>query len=289
MTEQRLPRRRYLGIAGALGTVGLAGCVTASSPLSQGVDEATRERYVGVATRVATDLEEWRRRRSGTTRRLAQSDAARNGTAAEQYDWLEFEGERLPADVYRINIVDPNDWTVVASSDPAKQGEPLNTREAPWQTDRLEYGSDDVFVSRADEALARSLVSFVAPVDTDDDRQRRLVMQTSLDELAATFQRPSRGVYSQIVDADGRIVAGTRPIQRLERNDGTLRTYPGGTDATAVQQALGGASGFVAEPAINESDQGGGDADSYVVAYAGVENRAWAVLTHVPQQTMQNG
>ena len=40
-------------------------------------------------------------------------------------------------------------------------------------------------------------------------------MQTSLDALAATVQRPSRGVYTQIVDADGRIVAGTQEVSGL--------------------------------------------------------------------------
>lgn len=292
MSEQRVTRRRYLGALGTAGTAGLAGCseTLAGELLQSNIDEATRERYVGVATQTAAEVEEWHRARSWTTRRLALTEPAQSGTAEERQHWLQAEADRLPEDVLAVHIVDPSDdWTVVASTNEAKHGEVLNTREAPWQNDSLEYGENGVFISRAVEALTRSLVSFVVPVDTDGDRQTLLVVQTDMDEVASTFQQPAEGGYSQLVDADGRIVAGSQETEALERNDGSLSKYPGGTDATALQEALGGQSGFVAGPVINDRAEADDEETAYVVAYAGVENRAWAVLTHVPRQTAQNG
>lgn len=286
MDDWQATRRRYLGVLGAVGTAGLAGCSEQleSNPFAS-VDEATRERYVGVATRTAAELEEWHRERSRTTRLLAQADMVRNGTPDEQQGWLEREAEQLPDDVYRVHLADPSDWTVVASNSPARVGAPLNTREAPWQTDSIQYGENGVFASEATEALTLSLVSFVTPV-TEGERQERLVVQTSVDEVARTLQQPAGDVYSQIVDADGRVVAGTREVQALERNDGRLSEYLPDGDSEALERALDGGSGFVEEPAINDRD---GDGEDYVVAYAPVENRDWAVLTHVPRETAQSG
>jgi len=292
MNDQVATRRRYLATVGAVGTAGLAGCsdTLAGELLDSGVDEATRERYIGVATRMAADVEAWHRARRRTARWLALTDVAQNGTSEERQAWLQTEAEQLPEDVYQVHIVDPSDnWTVVASTSGPKVGEVLNTREAPWQNDTLEYGDDGVFTSRAVEALTRSLVSFVTQLGTDGDRRHLLVVQTDVDELASTDSQPTAEVYSQIVNRDGRIVAGTRETDRLDRNDGTLSAYPDGPEAEAVVGALGGESGFVDEPAINDSDEVDGDDGPYVVAYAPVENRAWAVLTHVPKATAKSG
>lgn len=284
MGKQWWTRRRYLGV---VGTAALAGCSGAgpSNPFSGGIDEATREQYTGVATRIATELQEWRRARSETTRRLAGADVIRTGQPDEQQQWVAAEIGRLPEDVFRVDLVETSDWYVVASSRSARRGEPLTTREAPWQGDSFRYDDGEVFVARAEEALARSLVSFVIRVATEGDTQRLLVVQCDMDVLAGTFQQPSEAAYTQIVDGDGRIVASTRARDRLERNDGSLSEYPDAADSRAVQLALAGESGFVSEPGINDRGEDEGDDTEYVVAYAGVENNEWAVLTHVPRET----
>ena len=130
-------------------------------------------------------------------------------------------------------------------------------------------------------------MSFVTPV-TAGDRQAELVVHTDIDEVARTLEQPSGGVYSLVVNADRYIVTGTRESDRLDPNTMLTSEYLPYRDSEALTQALDGKSGFVAEPAINDSDEAD-DAGPCVVAYAPVETRDWAVLTHVPKATARNG
>lgn len=261
-------RRQYLTVVGTLGLGTLAGC------LRVGVSEATQEQYISVATQAATQLTDWRDNRSQTLLQLSETDELRNETQAQQR--LRESASELAADVVRVSVVASGDRTVLASSDPAKTGAQLNTREAPWEIESLTYGEDGVFISEAVEALGASLISFVTPV-TDD---RILVLQSNLDTVAGTLPVASDGGYSQVVNASGNIVAGTRDISELSRNDGVLQRYPAGADAPAVSQGLDGESGFIAEPEINGTEEVDG---SYSVAFAAVEGAPWVIVTHIPR------
>lgn len=263
-------RREYLAAVGTVGLVGFAGC------LRGGVDESTQEQYVSVATEAATQLGEWRAARSQTLRELSAASELRTGTQDDQERVLQEAVPEFAEDVIRVHLVGTDDRTVLASTEAAKTGSVLNTREAPWAADELTYGENDVFVSEATEALGAALVSFVTPV-TDG---RILVLQSNLDTVAAGLPVPSDGGYSQVVNASGNVVAGTRDTSLLSRNDGALSMYPGGEDAPAVRRGLDGESGFIAEPEINTNDEVDG---GYYVAFAAVEAFPWVIVTHVPR------
>jgi len=246
--------------------------------------DETETEYTGVANQSATQIEEWRQSRSDTTRRLSQFEVIRSGTHSERQTFLESERERLPEDVYRVHLVNRSNSNITASTSEAKVGEPLNTREAPWQNDNLTYNDDGVFVSRADEALTRSLVSFVTEVETESGDNLILVMQTDMDALAGNLPAPSQGVYSQVIDAEGRIVAGTQETERLDRNDGTLSVYTDGpADLSILQSGLSGETGFVQGADINGTTLP--DHSSFAIGFASVEGEEWIVATHVPLST----
>ncbi len=254
---------------------------------SDQLTEETRTEYTGVANQSATQIEEWRQSRSDTTRRLSQFEVVRSGTQQERQAFLENEREQLPGDVHNVHLVDFEDNSnITASTDESEIGQNLNTREAPWQTrlDNLSYNEDGVFISRAEEALTRSLVSFVTPVETESGENRYLVVQTDMDALAGDLPAPSEDVYSQVIDSEGRIVAGTQDTQALDRNDGSLSVYSENPSQLSIlQDGLNGETGFVQGSEINSSTvPAHGD---FAIGFAAVEGDDWIVATHVPLST----
>ena len=253
----------------------------------------TETEYIGVANSSATQIVEWRQSRRDTTRRLGQFEVIRNGNQSQRQSFLENESERLPDDVIKVQIANRSSTTVTASSDTTRVGEPQLSREAPWRNEELAYGEDGVYIAEATNALETSLVSFVTPIETGDGDELILVMQTDLNALASDLPQPSEGVYSQVIDSQGRIVAGTRGQTALGANLGSLQQYDNSSDGTTqpfVQRGLDGQSGFVQAGDVKSSL-----ADEYVVAYNPVEGEEWVVATHVPvstayglQNTIQN-
>ena len=242
----------------------------------------TENEYTRVAQQNAFQIAEWRESRSNTLLRIAQSQDVQTGTQAERQDQLVAETNRLPNDVSRLLLVERDSSTVVASTDDFKVGENLNTREAPWQTDNITYGDNGVFVSEAEEALGFSLVSFVTQVETEGDEELILVMQTNLDTLARNLQG-SDGI-SQVVDSQGRVVAGTQEQQALNRNDGTLETFTESPGSLSIlQDGLNGETGFVQGEEINATTTANLGDD--VVAFAPVAGEQWVVTTQVPIDT----
>jgi len=252
------------------------------------LQDNTEQEYIGVADQSASTIEDWREARSSTTRRLAQFQVIRSGTQSERQEFLLSESSRLAEDIYHIHLVNADSSNIVASTNPAKQDGPLNTREAPWQNNDISYGEDGVFVSDASEALGFSLVSFVTEVETSDGNFI-LVMQTDLDTLAGTLQTPTSGVYSQVVDDRGRVVAGTQETEALERNDGTLETYTENPDSLSIiQDGLSGEAGFLeGADASSEvvSAPPEGTISDYVIAYAPIQGVNWVIATHVPRSS----
>ncbi|WP_262179978.1 HAMP domain-containing protein [Haloarcula laminariae] len=253
----------------------------------------TQTEYVSVANSSATQVAEWRQSRRDTTRRLGQFEVIRSGTQSERQAFLEAEAERLPNDVIKVQVVNRSSTTVTASSDTTRVGESQLSREAPWRNEELDYGEDGVYIAEATNALQTSLVSFVTPIETDDGDDLVLVMQTDLNALASDLPQPSEGVYSQVIDSQGRIVAGTRGQTSLGANAGSLQQYDessDGADQSFVQRGLDGEKGFL-EPGEVKSSLSG----EYVVAYHPVADEEWVVATHVPvstayalQNTIQN-
>ena len=243
----------------------------------------TQTEYIGVANSSSAQIVDWRQSRRDTTRRLAQFQVVQSGDQTDRQEFLLEERTRLPEDVLRVSLVNSSTANVTASTDQAKVGAVLNTREAPWQDEELSYGDDDVFVSNASNALTTSVVSFVTPVETASGQELQLVMQTDLNALAADLPQPSEGVYSQVIDSQGRVVAGTQEQDLLTANRGSLQLYDNSSDGVSqafVERGLRGQTGFLQGDAVKSSLSG-----QYVVAYAPISGDNWVVATHVPVST----
>jgi methyl-accepting chemotaxis protein len=262
--------------------IGAVSYNTYTETSSQLSTEAETE-YVGVAQQSATQIADWRAARSDTTRMLSQFEVIQSGTQAERQRFLETEAGRLPDDVYRVHLVNLDTANIVASTSAAKEGETLNKREAPWQTNELQYGDSGVFVSDAEEVHRRSLVSFVSPVETGGDAETVLVMQANLDAVATDLPTSNANMFSQVVDAQSRIVAGTQEQSDMARNDGTLETYSErGREEPALANGLAGQSGFLQGDAVN-SAVNAEHPGQYVAAYAPIPGNDWVLVTHVPE------
>lgn len=255
--------------------VGGVSAYTYQSVSTELTDE-TRTEYIGVAEGSAAQIENWRRSRGDTTRRLSRFEVIQSGDTERIQLFLETEIEQLPDDVDRVHYVNLNSERILASSNPAQDGTTLNTRAAPWITDQIAY-RDGVFVSDANEVHGNSTVAFVSRVNIQNGSEMALVMQTNLDAIAADLSVQADGGFTQVVDARNRIVAGTRGGSELDRNDGQLRTYHS-SNSTVLKRGLAEKSGFVRNPA-RELDR-----DS-VAAYAPVNGSQWVVVTHVPSST----
>jgi len=242
------------------------------------VTDTIRTEYVGVAEQSAQQIENWRTSRADTTRRLSEFGVMQNGDQEAIQSFLISEADRLPDDVYRLHYVNLDTSTIVASSNPANVDQTLNSREAPWQVEDYSYGPDGVFVSDAKEAHGQSEVDFVSPVNREGNMA--LVVQTNFDQVASGLSTVESGVFSQIVDGNGKIVAGTRQDDQLDRNDGVLEDFPGGVDAPVIRNALEGGSGFLSD-GVQYQDL----SESHVRAYAPVGEGELVVVTHVPEST----
>jgi len=142
-----------------------------------------------------------------------------------------------------------------------------------------------VFVSRAEEALTQSLVSFVSPVGTTDGENRYIVIQADMDALVGDLPEPSEDVYSQVIDSEGRIIATTQTRVRLERYDGSLSVYSENPDQLGIlQQGLDGKSGFIQGSEINATTVP--SHESFAIGFAPVDGEEWVVATHVPLSTV---
>jgi len=253
------------------------------------ITEDIETEYTGVAQQNAEQIDQWLDSRADTTRRLSEFGVMQSGNTDAIGQFLRDEKTRLPADVFRLHYVNLDTSTIVASSNEANVGATLNSRESPWLADlaNVTYGSNGVFTSAAKEAHQQSEVDFVSEVDAPGSANMVLVMQVNFDSFARNLTIAGSGTFSQIVDGEGRTVAGTRTQDLLERNDGFLTLFPGGADAEVIQNALRGESGFLSEPvtyAEAESESQRLD-ESHVRAFAPVEGANWAVVTHVSEST----
>ena len=278
--------RRRLLVAVA-GTAGLAGCdrLRRGGPGRETVTDdrpardkaATLNELVDAAEQTAADVETWRQERIETVREYATDETLVDGSQLERQTALDTEFDDRPDDIYHLHVVNYDTAVILASTNPAKESEPLNTREAPWQNDSLEYGNDDVFVSTATEALGRSLLSMVTPIDTDGDRQLVLLAQMDLDEYGRSMTVPPIADGIKVVNGAGRIVTSSYEISALDRNDGDLFIYQGGEDAPVLQQGLAGEAGYEKHP---EADVADDDTAVLPVAYAPVTTAEWVVIVH---------
>lgn len=252
-----------------------------TTPTPPEKDTATGDVALGTAKRAARDLEDWRSARVDLARDLSSRTELTDGSREERQAFLEGRTGRYADDVYRLHLVDLATVEILASSFSAKTGTPLNTREAPWKYDEISYGDDDVFVARAVEAHARSIVSFVAPVETDREADLVLVVMTSFDIVAEDLPTTDVNEEVLVVDDDGRLVGGTRATIDIERTDGTLERWAYWSDDGGVlEPGFDGEAGVVDGAALDGGRDDGSETEP--VAFAPVDGFPWVVVVQTP-------
>jgi len=176
-----------------------------------------------------------------------------------------------------VEFGDGLDVIITASTEPARVGEWLYLREAPWRNNDIHY-DDDLFVSRASVARETSLLSFVAPIETDEDSRFVLVVQVDLGVLGGDLPTPDDG-STQIVDGSGRVIAISVGLKELQR--GALPEYTRYPDELSIlQDGLAGESGVVLGDEIDENTLV--DLEKFRVEFAPVAGAEWVIITHEP-------
>lgn len=293
-------RRRLLGAVGTVGTAAITGCQQLATGDEATTDEETthestptareterRGETAGVADEAATQAADWREARIETTKRLAANVTIQTGTDEERQTVLQNEREVLSDAVYRVHYANfADERTIVASTDGVKVGHSLTVRASPWQNDQLRFNEAGVFVARTEEALGRSLLSVVAPVENDADGQFYLVVQADLDVLGGELPTDSEAGFTHLVDDERRIVASSEATELLSRNDGSLTEYHEGIESPALQRGLDGESGAVRQTHSAKYEEG---QQVYRAAFAPVAGAQWVAIAHEPVEGGDDG
>jgi methyl-accepting chemotaxis protein len=269
-----LVRRSYLAKFGAallvvvlcIGAVGATTYVQTSDQL----ESQAASQYTTAANLTASSVSEWRAERTNNVRMLSQYEVLQSGKEDRIQSFLGFELEAMPADVQHIHYVSFQSEEVVASTNEALQHEQLSAEQTPWSTQDVAYGMNGVYVSKPYVKGGETKVAYVAQVPSRDAARAAVVVTTSLSEVTDGFRKPTADSFTQLVDADGNVVA----------DDGaaaTLQPYAPGNNSSVVAAAGGSAAGFLpAGESATSLDE------AHVVAYAPVGGADWAVALHVP-------
>ena len=259
---------------------------------SQELSDETETEYTGIAQQGAFQLDTWQNERGDTTIRLANLADMESGEPQTVQERIDEEMKRLPEDVANLYYIDLSaNGEVLATSSDAFQPDfsnenpdfdTLSTDNAPWVTlsiDNLELGDDNLFISDPVRANQRSNIYFVSEVQTDDNRDIVLAMQTDIDTLAGDLGTNARDQFTVVVNDQGKIIADSRPSEETTLAAGTSsfpdyidgqRGFPSFVDAERQ-------SGFA-----ESVTEGGQLEEPHVAGWAKVANSDLVVITKEP-------
>ncbi|WP_232701561.1 methyl-accepting chemotaxis protein [Halobacterium wangiae] len=267
-------RRSYLAKFGAallvvvlcIGAVGAATYVETSDQLN----EQSRSEYTTAAELSSASVSEWLDERTNNARMLAQYDVLVGGNYSRIQSFLAEELARMPDDVRNVHYVNFQSRESIASTDPDMRRQRLNADSAPWSTQDISYGDDDVYVSEPYVKDGATRVAFVARIDADFGLRSAVVLTTDLGDVTTNFRQPTANSNTQLVSASGDVLADDRAVAKLE-------PYAESNNSTVVAAAGSGDSGFLGDGEAARSFD-----EPHVVSYAPVEGTEWAVALHVP-------
>ncbi|QSG10256.1 PDC sensor domain-containing protein [Halapricum desulfuricans] len=259
---------------------------------SQELSDETETEYTGIAQQGAFQLDTWQNERGDTTIRLANLADMESGEPQTVQERIDEEMKRLPEDVANLYYIDLSaNGEVLATSSDAFQPDfsnenpdfdTLSTDNAPWVTlsiDNLELGDDNLFISDPVRANQRSNIYFVSEVQTDDNRDIVLAMQTDIDTLAGDLGTNARDQFTVVVNDQGKIIADSRPSEETTLAAGT----------SSFPDYIDGQSGF---PSFVDAERQSGFAESvteggqleepHVAGWAKVANSDLVVITKEP-------
>ena len=243
--------------------IGAVGAVTYAETTDQ-LESNAQADYTAVAELSATEAGGWTSDRRATAAAVADNDVySENPDAVAAY--LSSHLSRASDGVLAFHYVDPDDGSVIASSDEAggdaDRAETLTSQ--PWFDDGLLLG-DTVTTTPTYEVDGERRVAYVAGTP----KREYAVMEVSLDALVGDFRQPTDGAFTTIVETDGEIGASDRDGVAGERYDEAVRSQ-----LFDRQNPIGH---------VSSTRLGLADGDRYFVAYAPVPTEAWYVAVHVP-------
>lgn len=217
----------------------------------------------------AAKLDRWYDDNTGTVATIANSESINTNTEnpLSIRNYLRQQEGATPADVEEIHYVNTETREVVVSTNENREGQPIQPSVTPWAEDLSFSSLDAVKVSRPYQTGGETVMGFVAPVPQASNRAVALVVNTS--SISGRLTSPIEGSYTQVVNAEGRIVMDQRGTELNEQYAGV------GADAAPVQEGLGGSVG------VSGSDEST-TPDGFLVAQAPVEDSNWVVLVHTP-------
>jgi methyl-accepting chemotaxis protein len=243
--------------------IGAVGAVTYAETTDQ-LESNAQNDYTAVAELSATEAGGWTSDRRATAAAVADNDIySENPDAVAAY--LSSHLSRASDGVLAFHYVDPDDGSVIASSDEAggdaDRAEALTSQ--PWFDDGLLLG-DTVTTTPTYEVDGERRVAYVAGTP----KREYAVMEVSLDALVGDFRQPTDGAFTTIVETDGEIGASDRDGVAGERYDEAVRSQ-----LFDRQNPIGH---------VSSTGLGFADGDRYFVAYAPVPTEGWYVAVHVP-------
>ena len=274
----RQVRERYV-LKLAIGFLALVVLVAAAggytyTAVSNELHESVQEELTNSAKMQAEKVSTWTEQRRQSTRMLSSYDVVRDDSPSMITPVLQREKAVLPGDVMRIQVIDTEKWSVVASSS-RDASEPVTfSRDATFIESSLAFTNNhDVAVTRVYELDGENVMAFVSPVPGSINRAVVVTAHTS--DLASTLNAPVEGAFTQVVDANG-------VVQLDQHGERTARAYADQGSAALTAGLTGGEEEAGTSGAYETAANGVMD-ESHVVAYAPAGEMA--VVVHAPTAT----
>ncbi|MFC7096729.1 methyl-accepting chemotaxis protein [Halobaculum marinum] len=238
------------------------------------VSQSTDEIHQSVETEMATvtsleagELAEWIENRQTATRMISEYQDVREGNEAKLRPVFVSELRSLPNDVHAIHYVDTEAGRVLASSDPDSEGVSLSAARLAWAPETAPASADRTAMSDVYETDDGTMIGFVSSVPSAPTRAVVLVADVS--DIAATFQEPVEGGFTQVVARDGTVL--------MAENAGAVGRAYLGADSEAFQRAIDGNEVVTEDAGIEDAMD-----TELVVSYVRVPGTSWVIAAHAP-------
>jgi methyl-accepting chemotaxis protein len=253
------------------------------------VRDDVNQEYREFAVQEAGAVEQWVEQNQQYTRLISESEKLHPGGGADAGEreqiqtqlYMQLKRESIE-DAVELVLVDLEDETVVVTSTDSSErsdveGKPVaetTFADAPWTGDLSFDSAADVHVSDAYEVGGETAVAFTSKV-VGANVERALVLVVGVDGVSRDFRGGERtqGGYTQVVDADGRVVFDETRQEYLQPYAGNDAAYEPIDEARTQGQATVRTN----EPTTGVMDE------PYVAGYAPVAGTDWVVVVHGPR------
>jgi len=239
-----------------------------------------RNEQLEAATELTGDnIHQWMAQKNGEVGSLASDPTIKSLDSSNQLirQTLKRKAKMTSDTLVAIHYIDPNNETILISTNKSLEGETLQSRNLTWQTGSGSIGLGGINQDLAgpNEIYSANNQSLIAFSKVTDNFQRAIVTVYDLETRSEQFRNVIEGGTTEVVASSGTILFPANGSQALE-------SYPGGANATVLKRGENGTSGTMTD-------------GSKLVTYAPVNGSDWTVVKTVPKsnayalkQTIQN-